>query len=626
MAVDERMPGPPPVAVVRPGSRPDGAGRTPGRTSTVLCLLTVLMAAAVSLVLKRGVPTFLNLSPYDGLLFARNATSLADGDWLGRFTDLTLVKGIGYPALMAFAHDARIELGQAEQLVYLMAALAVAGCILAATRRKVLSTGCFVFLALAPANFGAASNDVVRDNLYASLALLFVASTALLCLAVLRGARIVWIVGAGLLCGLSGAWAWVTREEGLSLVPPVLAVVVGFGVVTWRSSRRRRRALGPGRRSWAAAARPLIAVLVVGASFAAPLVAVAATNAERYGVALTDDMGSGTFLRAYADWTRVEVGDEQRRVPIDAAQRRAVYAVSGAARELAPYLERKDNPWRYEDCRTRPCEFGGGWMVWAIRDAAAEAGHFDDAREAQAFFVRLAAEIDGACTRGELTCSSRLPAGLQPVQRAPAGELTRSYGGMAGDLLLSRDLFEPVEVQTDVSPRTRAEYTAIILGLPGSNAAAAAEGAQYGDRLWLYEGLGAVYRSAVLALLAVALLGGIAVLVLRRRRPRWRAPRREAALVVLGSALAVGVLVRLGLLAIVDVAEYDAANGRYQLTSHVFLLAAVTVGAAGVVAVVRDRRRPGSVRRAVGGVDQAHREPDDRDLRASHDQHHAEDR
>jgi hypothetical protein len=582
----------------------------------------------MSLALKRGVPTFLNLSPYDGLLFARNATSLADGHWLGPFTNLTLVKGIGYPALMAFAHDAGVELGQVEQVVYLIAGLTVAGCVLGATRRPWLSTGCFVVLALGPANFGAASNDVVRDNLYASLALLFVASAALLSLVVLRRARIVWIIGAGLLCGVSGAWAWVTREEGLSLVPPVLAVAVGFGFSAWRVHRRRDPDIGARCASWAGAVRPLVALVVAGASFAAPLVSVAAINAGRYGVALTDDMGSGTFLRAYADWTRVEVADEQRRVPVNAAQRRAVYAVSPAARELTPFLERRDNRWRSEACRNRLCEYGGGWMVWAIRDAAADAGHFDDARDAQAYFVRLSEEIDDACTRGELACRPRLPTGLQPIQRAPLGDLTRSYLGMTGDLLLSRDLFEPVEVRTDVVPRTRAEYAVIILGLPVSNAAAAQEGVRYRDRLWQYNALGSLYRGAIPVLLVVGLLGALAGPVLRRRRPpaTVRAPGRRAPLAILATALSVGVLVRLGLLAIVDVAEYDAANGRYQLTDHVFLLAAVTVGAAGVLAAALDGRRPGSARRTVGGVDQAHREPDDGDLRAAHDEHHAEDR
>jgi hypothetical protein len=31
-------------------------------------------------------------------------------------------------------------------------------------------------------------------------------------------------------------------------------------------------------------------------------------NDARYGVAVLNDQGDGTFLRAYADWSRVEAG------------------------------------------------------------------------------------------------------------------------------------------------------------------------------------------------------------------------------------------------------------------------------------------------------------------------------
>ena len=37
-------------------------------------------------------------------------------------------------------------------------------------------------------------------------------------------------------------------------------------------------------------------------------------------------------------------------------------------------------------------------MVWAIREAAAKAGRFDDAQSGQEFFARLSEEISAAAT------------------------------------------------------------------------------------------------------------------------------------------------------------------------------------------------------------------------------------
>ena len=165
----------------------------------------------------------------------------------------------------------------------------------------------------------------------------------------------------------------------------------------------------------------MAAALLVILAAGLPLYLVRAENEARYGLALDNDMAEGTFLRAYADWSRVEAGPRQYRIPITAEQRAAVYPVSPAARDLRPVLEAPDNGWRSFGCAdlSAGCDFAGGWMVWALRDAAAAAGHFGSAVEAQRFFSRLSQEIVAACDDGTLTCAQELPASLQPLQRAP---------------------------------------------------------------------------------------------------------------------------------------------------------------------------------------------------------------
>ena len=55
--------------------------------------------------------------------------------------------------------------------------------------------------------------------------------------------------------------------------------------------------------------RAAVVVLLVVLAAVLPLSAVRSINEARYGgAALVNDQGEGTFLRAYADWTRVEAG------------------------------------------------------------------------------------------------------------------------------------------------------------------------------------------------------------------------------------------------------------------------------------------------------------------------------
>ncbi|WP_324274263.1 hypothetical protein [Blastococcus brunescens] len=277
-AVDMKEAGPP--------DRARRSGRL--RHPAVLGLVTALAASAASIALKLAVPTSLNLSGYDGLLFARNATYLADGHWQGPYSLVTIAKGMGYPGFMAAAHTVGIPLAAAEQLAYLVAIAVLCGVVLAVTGRYAVATVCFVFLALDPVNVGSASADVLRDNLYASQSLFFVSAAALTVLAVVRRARMVWVILAAVLCGAAGGFGWITREEGPALLPPVLVLVA----LAWLCARTREpdRPAGWGPRL-RRVVRPATALGVAVVAFAVPVLGVAAVNGHQYGAQLTNELG-----------------------------------------------------------------------------------------------------------------------------------------------------------------------------------------------------------------------------------------------------------------------------------------------------------------------------------------------
>jgi hypothetical protein len=556
----------------------------------ILQFAIVVVAAVVSVVLRRRVPVGLSLSPYDGLLFARDARTMEHGAWLGTFGPLTLAKGPGYPLFIAVSHAAGIELMVAEQVVYLAAVGTVALAVLAVSRRRWLATGTFVVLALDPANFSTSSSSVMRDNLFASLGLLALGLGFLTSLGVVRRSRWWWVVTGALGTGGTGALYWLTREEGATLLPPLGLVVAGVLLVAWWARRRREPETRSSRPSSAKAG---VALVLTALAAVAPLAFVRAENSARYGAGLDNDMAQGVFLRAYADWSRVEAGPRAYRIPITADQRAAVYPVSAAAQELRPSLDDPRNSWRHYGCadRTRLCDYAGGWMVWALRDAAASAGHFRDASSAQRFFTQLSHEIVAACDDGRLRCAAALPASLQPIQRAPLGLLAHSFLTLSKNLIMEQTLYETPGVAPTVpanmrtSGHVRAEYLAVVDGLPVDAQAAAAQEAIFAGRRWQYELLGNVYRLLV-PLLVIAAIGGVVTSAVRTVR------RKEVPsyLLVLALTLAVAVAIRVFLLALIHTAEYDVVSvARYQLPGYFLMMAF------GVVGVAAGLRGPRSV-------------------------------
>ncbi|MGY1604098.1 hypothetical protein [Geodermatophilus sp. SYSU D00815] len=331
--------------------------------------VVVVVVSVVTVLLRRRVPSPFNLSAYDGLLYVRQARSIAEGDWLGAFDDTTLAKAPGYPLFIAATVRLGIGLKDAEQLVALAAALLTAVCVLVVARRPWWALAAFVVLAFDPIFLSRGGADFLRDPLFASVTVLVVASLFLTGYLLAHRRSVLWPAVSALVAGLSLAAYLLTREEGVTVLPTAAAALLAAPVL--RLLRRRRAGgLPSGRRLLRALARALPAALVLGLAAAGPVVLVTDRNERAYGVGVTTDWAQGSFLDAYAQWQRVDAGPVPDRVPISEAQREAVYEVSPAARLLAPSLEDPANGWRVFGCTTPPdCDYAGGWMPWALRTA-----------------------------------------------------------------------------------------------------------------------------------------------------------------------------------------------------------------------------------------------------------------
>ena len=342
---------------------------------------------------------------HDDMLFIREAAYLGSGSWLGPFDTLTLAKGMFYPLFILVTSQLAIPLNIAEQIAYLAASMLMARFVGRVSRQQWLGAVLFAVLAFNPTLWSGFMLRVLREALYVSLSLGVVA--LLLFVAFPESDtgspwRQRWAKGAGL--GLCFGAFWLTREEGLWLVPAMVAVTV---VSLLAASRRNR----DGRRGSVSLWRrrvglPLVLAAVV---FSACIGGVAAMNMAKYGVFITNEFKSGPFVRAYGALARIEQDKWQPYVVISEDARQHAYAASPAARELAPYL---DGPAGAEWKRNGCAQLGWGdcteilapWFIWAFRDAVAHAGHYRSASEAMRFYDRLADEIDAACRDGRLPC------------------------------------------------------------------------------------------------------------------------------------------------------------------------------------------------------------------------------
>ena len=388
-------------------------------------LLVVFLAiAAASLWMRAGFPIHaISTADFDDALSIREAKFLGNGVWLGPYDSLTLVKGMFYPLFVLLSFIASTPLLIAEHFVYLAACGGVA-LLLGRSAGATLATLLFGLLAFNPVLWNSELNRVIREGLYISLTLGCIGLTIATAFPppqrsaprrALMGALLGFVLGA----------FWLTREEGPWLLP-ALAVVPAVALAVPVVGLPRRV------RAW----QMLRAFAVAAAFCSAMLLCVAAVNWRQYGVFLTTEFQGGAFPRAYGALARVTPDHWQRYVVFPADARARAYEVSPAAAELAPVLDGpRGRYWAFNGCaltQTEPCPgILSGWFMWALREAAAEAGHHRTALDAQGYYGRLADQINRACDEGRLACDPPNSGLAPPFRWAYVAETARSAARLA---------------------------------------------------------------------------------------------------------------------------------------------------------------------------------------------------
>lgn len=425
--------------------------------------LAMALLATLSLWLRMNFPVMAIASSHDDLLYVRQALSIAGGEWLGPYDNLTHAKGVAYPVFIALNNFLGLPLKVTEHLVYLAAALWLSTTLGRLHKSRVAALVTFALLAFIPAVWNpGVGGRVVGENLGASLSLLML-MLALHCWvlwpapAAGKQRRPQWPALVGL--GLLGGVFWIAGEDAAWMWPS-LALFVGR--LTWLHGRQR---------AWKSLALllaiPLAAMLTLVGT-------VDAVNFSRYGVFRNNDFRSAEFQAAMDALARIRHDAAQRFVVLPRDARERAYAMSAAARELKPFFEGQGGEnWRAVGCNETgrsPCtEILSGWFKWALRDAVAAAGHYRSAPQAQRFYQQLAAEIQAGCQQTPTACLPEGGTAVPPWQGITAMDVLRQAQRVIATLV---DLGPDVRAAQSLASPQQIELFALATNGPVASDAA----------------------------------------------------------------------------------------------------------------------------------------------------------
>ncbi len=367
-----------------------------------LTVVQVLLASGLPIMAWPG-------AKHDAALFVSQAGFLRGFNWLGPYGELTLAKGPGFPLWMVLTATFGIPLLVANALLHAVGAWLWATALVRLGIPRALAALLFALLLFNPAYAFAEHVSVHREGLY-------MAQTSVLIglltwqVAVRDGSlprRAAW---AGLL-GLHVAMMWITREEGVWLLPGLAGTALAVLLLDLARVRPIRRALVVN-----AALVALAAIVAVAGT-----IGVAAHNARHYGVRYVVEFNQPAFKDAYGALTRVEHQRYTPKVPVPRETMDRIAAVSPAFAAIKSTMLDHGAGLIALGCDLHlvsPCdgELRAAWLVWMLRHALAVAGHYRSGPVAAAYYERLAREVNDACDRGQLRCGPRRSTFLPPFR------------------------------------------------------------------------------------------------------------------------------------------------------------------------------------------------------------------
>jgi len=501
--------------------------------------------------------------PVDDRLFVKLAEQIIHGQWLGPYDQYTLCKGPFFPIWIAATFLMHIPLLLSYQLLHAAACglvvYAFGPVVPARPARLVL----LLMLLFDPASFSVTFVSVDRGAIYMPFTMIIIACAAGMMVRLDRGPRA--MVGWSLGLGLALAAYWTTREEGVWILP-FLGVTLAYALFSIVRART------------AVFAKTALTLLPAGICVAG-LWGISAINYRYYGAFEVVDLKSPAFKRANGALMRVKAEQWNQYASVPQEVRHKIYAVSPAFAELRGYFEGKSGAsWGtmaeklLSGGTPRPEDIRGGFFMWALRDAVQSRNHYESRAEADAFYNRVADEINAACEDGRLICGPERatlmppwhPSLFQPalasvrkgVETAVAFPIVAAPGGLsvgAPDRLV---IFEDIGRAT---LRTEKPNDLIPPRLRGQ-----AE-LDY-DRFLMMRRISSVYQAVDSYLTVAAAVALITVCVLELRKRSL-----TVTVAILLSVLA-SFWARIAILAVISVTSFEATNQFYILPLYPMLL------------------------------------------------------
>lgn len=318
---------------------------------------------------------FIPGTQYDDIMQISKAFSIIEGNWLGEYGSMTLVKGVGYPLLVAIFHFLHIPYIQGFHLIYIIGCIVFAWAIYPLIKNDCLCFLAYMFVLFNPIAFSNVLTKYYRDIAYYALCMVFISATVGLLIrqkgkafAVISGIALAWCI----LCREDGQWLYIYIAS---------CIAVPF---IYRSIADKKLHKGF-----------IKEIRLIVISYAVIVLCICSINYKYYGTFVLDEYNSGAYADAYGAISRLHGERGNTQVVIPYSEREKLYEYSPSFARLKPYLD-GDNP-KFEPWKIYNDDYRTGYFSFNLRDAIQDLGYYRDAASTNQYLRQLAEEVNQYC-------------------------------------------------------------------------------------------------------------------------------------------------------------------------------------------------------------------------------------
>jgi hypothetical protein len=406
-------------------------------------LLGLLVISVFKLWVLHTEETYGSSAEYDALWYVGSAKHWY---WGATYSWTGFVRPCAYPLFIAIVHFFGIPLRIAIELAQMAGYGVFIGALRKAGVPRALSLIIFALMILHPASL-LYNNHSMSDSFYTAI-LPLALGESLLTLFTKKFSHAVW-------AGVAYAVLWNTREESF-LIPVILAVFFALALLQRRVAPTRKAHLV----FWARRTGAAVTTLVV------LIAAVYSANYRAFGSFAKSDLSSPAFEKAFKALLRIKPSYSLRYIAVNVEALRLAYEVSPTFARLKPEFEGLDGRnWTNPCLDTLGVREYGPWFMWALRNVTANAGYYKDPVSTNAFYRKVAREINQACDDGRIPSRLVVSSFLDPGAVSRIRYLPRSIGRIA-KLFLFRHQKVMVRADTNLTPWMSELYEEMVFRKP----------------------------------------------------------------------------------------------------------------------------------------------------------------